>query len=472
MIKYNDDSIFVGYIKQLLYTFNLPCCKIDNPSNKYYVGEYFINSRKNAIYKVITVDSNGRPTKSIKICDYKFGDEVLNITKTLDLRNNYYDSYTHEYLGEYLRFIRDYTGVNLMSMYNCFSNNMPSNLNVDDFDSTNSLYSIYMIPVKPNTTYTIAVDCHSPIKLACGHYDYHNFLDSNMTNIKKINCPRFSQPFLYTTPEEDDLTKVKTLKLFVKLPISNKSSIVVLEGNHICSTICTTHSREIALDFFEHISSLAPYVENNSWYFNGVNTNVDDSFSFAHMSYEDNKIELGLGTNYSNEEYQRVKNKIFRKYVLVFTRDQETITWRSEKIYLKDLIEGNYTYCTKSQLLQISTIEKYLLADRLIEYLIGNAITPNDEIINNIKKVQIMLTGNTQDKLFFDAYGFWTNEMRQWIYRYLRTQEDARGVKLINDYYDMLSYVDKDVESALKSLTLTKQAKERLVELGGDENGI
>ena len=122
MIKFNDDNIYVGYIKQLLHTFNLPCCKIDNPSNNYVVGDYFISANKNEIYKVTKIDENNKCSESVKICNYKFGDEVLNITKNLEIRNNFYDSYTHEYLGEYLRFIRDYKGIDLMSLYNCFSN--------------------------------------------------------------------------------------------------------------------------------------------------------------------------------------------------------------------------------------------------------------------------------------------------------------------------------------------------------------
>ena len=501
MIKYNDDNIYVGYIKQLLHTFNLPCCKIDNPSSKYYVGEYFINDKKNTIYKVLSVGANARPERILKVCDYKFGDFVLNITKNLELRNNYYDTYTHEYLGEYLRFIRDYKGIDLMSMYNCFSNNIPTSLNVDEFNVNNDLYSVYMISVKPNTTYTIALDCHTTINISCGHYAYHNFLDEGLLNKKSFTNLRFNRPITYTTPAEDNLKLEKTFKMFIRVPSTIKSSLVVLEGDYTksCETICTPSNKDLALDFFEHIDSLAPYIpfnqetleEGSEWFLNDINTHIGDDFEFSSMSYTDNKHALGLGETYTNEEYQLVKDKIYREYTLNFFKYQNACSddlicndnlicgdvvnyksWKSPKIYLKDILNANYLYLTKSQLLDLSSSEKYLLADRLVEYLSRNAITPDDEVIDNIKKVQIMLAGNKEDKLSFDTYGYWTKEMREWIYRYLNTHQDARGVKLINEYKDMMCYVDKDVESNLKALTLTKQAKERLKELGGEDNAI
>ena len=355
---------------------------------------------------------------------------------------------------------------------------------------------MYVIPVKHDTTYTIALECHSKIEICCGHYSYANFLDEEPIGYKKFSDLRFSKPVLYKTPKYYNGEQESNLKMFIKLPITNKNSLVILEGDYtkVTNTICTQFSRELAQQFFSYIPKYVPFIKNDVWYLNdNVKIGYDSSYILKDViceSFIDNRGSQEKVSDLTNEEFQQIKDKIYQKYTVIFdsyiscsddlvcgddlvvgASEGET-TWTSSKIYIKDITTGNYDFQTKPQLLNISSHDKYLLANRLIEYLSENVITSDESIVNNIKKVQLVLAGNTTNKLSFNAYGIWDDEIRKWIYNYLNTTTDNRGVKLINLYNDLLCYIDKDVESELKSLQLTLKARTRIKELGGDDYAI
>ena len=119
---------------------------------------------------------------------YSYGQKILNYTKNLKIQNNIYDSYTHEYLGDYLRFHRDFANINLMPLYNCFSNRACQHLDLT-FDIGNdykavfktdhtfetTLYKYFMVPVKFFKEYTIAIDSSASVEVCCCIYDqYYN----------------------------------------------------------------------------------------------------------------------------------------------------------------------------------------------------------------------------------------------------------------------------------------------------------
>jgi hypothetical protein len=120
-----------------------------------------------------------------------------------------------------------------------------------------------MLPIKMFKNYTIALDSPSAIELCCGIYgDYQDtrdrFKNLPKSTYQRINYSQFSKPFLYTKLSYENLIKefgttIKDannnvivsnenlievaknecdLKLFIKIPANNNSSIVVLEGNY------------------------------------------------------------------------------------------------------------------------------------------------------------------------------------------------------------------------------------------------
>jgi hypothetical protein len=535
MLKFNNNHIFTGYLKQFLSSFNLPTCKIYKAEfEKFYAEHGYEDPRVIESYLPIKVSDKIRPGvgitylkdnrpqqyfwdtsswnlslnhtqqnkvtkywKSNKVVHYD-GNKILGLTKTLKNPTALYNYQTHEYLGDYLRFLRDFENINLMSMYNCFSdrlcNNVKTKLEWKDNDgkatrvatinSYDTNYKIYMLPVKLFEKYTIAIDCYQGVELFCGFYNEK--LDTSSNNaedlIKRtyIKVPKalFSQPFIYdkldvaywnwldeTTVTVANNTTNSTLKntnkilrsevamreselkLFIKVPASNKSSIVVLEG-----------------DYRNFNDVLYTTAEDGTWrYFN--NTTI---------------------TNF-----------------------ETTKTYKESE--LPDLNSRGFKPISKLQLLALNTGISYPFADRLVEYLVTNVILPNDATTDNIKRLQKVMEdcGYT-----FQIDSIWEPKMQMILYDYLmnsgkftveekinkktgkpiykvKNQAQAserwaeeytetfidpdngiekqeqrirhnpkkmvagnlkqRGQKMHSDFYDILGYVDKDAEKLYAS---------------------
>jgi len=459
MIRYNDDNIYVGQIKQLLKSFNLPTCRVHKEGNIYYNGEFFIDKDEDYLCQFKDGIVN-------KIKPYKFNDEILNITKHLEIKTNYYDTYTHEYLGEFLRFIKDYKNIDLMSMYNCFSNNSPRSFSFE-FQKEDSTYEIstdvsgrnlYMIPVRPNTTYTIAIEYPLQFTMFCSFYAFNSRLftteDFEVNSMRTCAGCRFNSPFTYTTPmltTEKQQKMMHSMKLFIELPVDFANNIVILEGDYTKSSQLEidSYTQKLGYNYIDFAKEEFK-VKDNFWYFNDVNTNVSvQDYPEALTTFE---------CNWNDDS---------KKYEIRFITSESTSPI-IEMSVPRIILNNNDSYLSRHQLLEYSTSTKYLLADRLREYLTLNVITPDDEIINNIKKVQMCLVG-TDSNFKFDAYGIWDESIREWIYRYISQHgEDSTNLTFRDIYRDVLCYVDKDIEDVLKTLKIdNSKALERIEELGG-----
>lgn len=430
MYKFSNNNIITGQIKQLLNEFNLPKYPVltaGKPILKdfYYIyNNYILKANTSGIFEEFSFDNFDIISSS-----YTYGDKILNVTKNLVLDTNIYNSYTHKYLGDYLRFYRDYNGVDLMSMYNCFSNDVVYTMKktisktinkisivdgkkvvekelVDvDFDSANDNYYIYMIPVKFFKKYTIAIDCDTKVELFSGLYDrtllnlkYKDLYEFQYNNTyHSISSCRFKKPFIYDKlldhyklfeGQGTDIVKFfisqeTNLKLFIKLPASCTTSITVLEGD---------------------------YTKNCEIYFQD---NHHDNLANLPV---DNVIKYPINGNTTP-----VKN----------------------------------TYLSKLQLLNVNSNYSYPFSDRLVEYLFDNVINPKDEIQENIRALQYTLS-NMQDFKsgnyynFKGQYGLWDEELREYVYKIEKRY--PINEPLIHYKFDLTGYIDKHIEQEIGDL--------------------
>ena len=341
MIKFNDSGVIVGFIKELLHSFNLPTTRVYVEGHTpLYDGGVYLKGDEFVVYRKATDSFE-------ELFPYFYNRTENNYTKNLLIKNQLYDAETHEYLGEYLRFLRDYYQLDLMSLYNCFSNNLLNSIKVTVEDSvfeTNSTWKVYGIPVKLGQKYSVAVTSDLGVELFCGLYgkDYIELGSQafEKATYAKEKAANFNKPFIYekladvdALPEDEKnivLAHENALKMFIKIPYQANSSIVVLEGDYR-----GFNDRCLAIDESE-----------------------------------------GSGSTNTTSQTITINNSAIINFEDGADHDPD---------YLK-LISG-------LQLLKLNTKISHPFADRLLEYICGNAITNMDEVSDDIKRLQIALSG-------------------------------------------------------------------------------
>lgn len=443
MLKFNNEHILTGYIKQLLSSFNLPSYRIYTKKDAQYhkanpdeeapdivvtktrdagkiIGHpltgfdpliIYNNYIKNNRIQRYIEDASGKKYWVDTGQHYHYNKKDLNHSRRLVIKSNVYDSYTHEYLGDYLRFLRDYHDIDLMSLYNCFSNTICNRIYLNTekaiFDSSDNGYKIYILPVKFFKEYTIALSCGFPVDICCCFYDKYLDERSVQSKISKLTYVRYSSldfnsPVVFnklladniktggTNSDVSDWVKNENnLKLLIKIPAACDTSIVVLEGNY-------------------------------------------EGFNEAVYTKKD-------------ETWVSLENKFITNYETTVIGEDENNPGHNKKYSYPEVSDRDFTPYTRLQLLELNTGISYPFADRLIEYLLGNAITPLDEISDDITRVQKTMEIN---KIDYEHEGAWENKIRNIIYDYMNSDHPDYSITKIVNYAnrDCLGYVDKDAE--------------------------
>lgn len=146
------------------------------------------------------------------VSEYYFGERNDKLCTNYISNSEGYDTITHERLGKYLRSLRDMYDLNLMPLYNCFSNNILQAHHIDDdkIVKTATEYNtkVYKVPIRFNTDYTICMENLGLTTFAPA------FIKNN--NLMKVNNTRFGN--------DTDVTN-KYIKLYQTGVISHRNAM-------------------------------------------------------------------------------------------------------------------------------------------------------------------------------------------------------------------------------------------------------
>lgn len=277
--KFYENTIQSKFIKALLSNFYIPIVTTIKPGDylikgiTYATNNSLIRCIKSGIYRYEPVGTETEEELGLKqatteyIQDFVLGRYYPKFTEHYVPKTDYYDTATHEWLGKVLRVFSDLKGIDLMAYYNMFSDNYVPNIRITENDVSSYVWNAVKtikIPIKFNRKYTIAIDCPSSVWIAPAFLAKDNFLifknpdgSQEVVNqtfltkyadkqyVKNYSNTSFKQPFTYEVHCEDfDYVQYeRDLYMLIQLPASNKSSIVVLEGDY------TSLNKEVTLNF-------------------------------------------------------------------------------------------------------------------------------------------------------------------------------------------------------------------------------
>lgn len=382
---YRDD-IISGYICELLRTTNVPLVDVvQNSLERNYEG--FFIEKGNIVENILT----GNKIERVLKFPYTPGKPYKGLTFSYESPNTVYTSTLHYFLGRYLRYLRDVYELNLMHLYNCFSNEFISDVVLNDTSyeiSSNNSYRVAILPIRLNQTYTIAIECPEDYKILPLIYGPQGILNLSVDNnypFKTLHkASNFSSPYLYSLDQsflsmsDSEMRVLKSqiynnqryLKLVIQLPRDNTSSITILEGDYV---------------------------------------NIPSKSIFSLKTEKPAAPLLEIPTP-----------------------------------------EINKILLTTPELLSVNDNKYHAFNTKLIEYISNNAITHCDKIENDILRVQeaasdgegIRWSGFSRTRLSPEFYtkDVWNNNLRYYIY------SNSIDSDLIANKHDIDGFITKDVE--------------------------
>lgn len=338
-------------------------------------------------------DFNSNRASFNPVSEYIFGTEYPQMTERYVSNYNYYDSETHEKLGDYLRCLRDIKGINLMPFYNCVSGNYISGLYIKDGEvksGDNKNVKVLKIPIKFNTKYTLAIDSNFTVSCMPVLLDKFN----NLIKVPNNNNVDFNTT-LWSNGFENSYMRFTDPIVF---EVSNKDTSTMIYFTHGSSTVSIP------------LCEILQKYEQNLYMLIQISLSNDSSLCVLEGDY----LNLESTKIFDASSYDELNEQRFNALLL-----------------------------SNLRLLQFNDKVRYPFSDRLIEYLLLNVITGEEEIDNNISRIQEIL--GVANDIGVD-YDVWSRQLRILLYK--SYMNNANGGSQANKL-DITGFVDKNIERYL-----------------------
>jgi hypothetical protein len=364
------------------------------------------------------------------------------ITYRYSASSNYYDVHTHQQLGNYLRWYRDTKGIDLMSLYNCFTGEDTSFIHIKDRQIENgndSDATTWIVPAKLNKKYTIYVN--SPYKVSVGatflngfgRVKYNGvqskkFLDELLdTEVVERLSSSYNFPITIKTytDESELISYTNNFYLVIQTDKRHSNSIIVLESSNTISKSKIVTNREIFEEGVDY-TTFSPIVNSSMTLFPAS----------YQVPYSNRLIEFLTENAITSVEdisknISRVRAKLDPDMEVNVANGIWTDTLRF--ILYNKYFKYSNRYLFKSSSMSQEDIKEQIqdlnIPDEMIVYL------------KNSDGKHIDIDGNVIE----DDYG----NIRQGKKKVI---VGLRNCEFKNEYgtpYDITGYVDKDVENSL-----------------------
>ena len=408
MQKFFTDTIESTFIKELVYSANIP--SYDSISDGDYAFKDVLYIYKNSIVKTTKSGNIGYDAEYEKIRPYTFNEKINKVTENYISKFNYYDTDTHYQLGRYLRLYRDCTGIDLMPFYNCYSGKLVSDVYLGDKDevrfvgdskltSYTSEYKIVLVPIRFNRKYTICIDSFSKVRIKPIFYGNFGIVVNN--------------PFPETANKYFGDTEISYQYMSFKKP-----KLYELDMNKIT------------------------YTDDG-----GSDNKLTDDYKTKMMSYE-KYLYLLIQLPISNQSSILVQEGDYTR----LTKPVNDSSVGMSRVYdagSVDLLTNNKLnniLLSELQLQRMNTGESYAYSTRLIEYLLDNVITSEDQFGGDIERVQEVV-GKCDPQIGTGSKGVWSKKIRSYLFnKYISTANNNKRDRTVSD---INGFVDKDIEDYL-----------------------